>query len=102
MATDYLSRDYSTFDPNLTVPNVITGTAPTGQGISTYGPLLMQLVADYQGPIVWGKPATFSLLNLQTLTLYVYKKVSIEVATTSQTPSQLPRQLSRNCHPCMR
>ncbi|TXB99391.1 hypothetical protein FocTR4_00014550 [Fusarium oxysporum f. sp. cubense] len=48
------SEDYATFDPNLAVPNVITGTAPTGQGISTYGPLLMQLVADYQGPIVWG------------------------------------------------
>ncbi|KAH7472860.1 hypothetical protein FOMA001_g11929 [Fusarium oxysporum f. sp. matthiolae] len=46
--------DYATFDPNLAVPNVITGTAPTGQGISTYGPLLMRLVADYQGPIVWG------------------------------------------------
>ncbi|KAJ4159775.1 hypothetical protein NW765_013764 [Fusarium oxysporum] len=47
------SEDYATFDPNLAVPNVITGTAPTGQGISTYGPLLMRLVADYQGPIVW-------------------------------------------------
>ncbi|KAH7214274.1 hypothetical protein BKA60DRAFT_460404 [Fusarium oxysporum] len=53
-AADDSFRDYATFDPNLAVPNVITGTAPTGQGISTYGPLLMRLVADYQGPIVWG------------------------------------------------
>ncbi|KAM5349143.1 hypothetical protein ACJ41O_008966 [Fusarium nematophilum] len=53
------SEDYGTFDPNLKVPNVITGTAPTGQGISTFGPLLMRLVAKYQGTIVWGQSLPF-------------------------------------------
>jgi hypothetical protein len=101
-AADESFRDYATFDPNLAVPNVITGTAPTGQGISTYGPLLMRLVADYQGPIVWGEPTTFSSLYLEMLTTLFYEKASIEVATTSPTPSQLPRLQSSNCRPCMR
>ncbi|KAJ0426796.1 hypothetical protein BJY00DRAFT_306792 [Aspergillus carlsbadensis] len=48
------SEDYGTFDPDLDVPNIVTGTAPTGQGITTFGPLLMRLVAGYKGPIVWG------------------------------------------------
>ncbi|KAL2785311.1 hypothetical protein BJX66DRAFT_315089 [Aspergillus keveii] len=48
------SEDYGTFDPDLDVPNIITGTAPTGQGITTFGPLLMRLVAGYKGSIVWG------------------------------------------------
>ncbi|KAM6516713.1 hypothetical protein FALCPG4_014886 [Fusarium falciforme] len=48
------SEDYGTFDPNLTVPNVATGVAPTGQAITTYGPLLMRLIVEYKGTIVWG------------------------------------------------
>lgn len=49
-----LNRDYGTFDPTLKVPNVATGTAPTGQLKTTYGPELMRLIADYKGTIVWG------------------------------------------------
>ncbi|KAF2014445.1 glycoside hydrolase family 79 protein [Aaosphaeria arxii CBS 175.79] len=57
------SEDYGTFDPTLKVPNIVTGTAPTGQSQTTYGPQLVQVLANYKGTIVWGLNRGFNNLT---------------------------------------